>query len=159
MHPMNFVSISAGVSVMSLLTLGVAHANDDCFAEAAATYGVTELTLRAIAIVESSSRPWAVNRNHYQRTGSIDIGLMQVNSRWTQAKPLKQLGYTTESLRDPCTNIKVGAWILANSLRTHKDYWEGVGAYNAACTVLKGDDCKRARYTYAWKVYRAMKTL
>ena len=147
------------MSALSLFTFGVAHAQDVCFAEAASTYGVTELTLRAIAIVESSSKPWAVNRNHYLRTGSIDIGLMQVNSRWIQAKPLKQLGYTLESLRDPCTNIKVGAWILANSLRTHKDYWEGVGAYNAACSVLKGDDCKRARYTYAWKVYRAMESL
>ncbi|MFC0022236.1 transglycosylase SLT domain-containing protein [Neisseria gonorrhoeae] len=39
---------------------------------------------------------------------------------------------------NPCTNVHIGAWILANSYRQHGKSWEAVGAYNAACTKLKG---------------------
>lgn len=119
-------------------------------------YGVSPSLLKAMATVESSLRPGAMNADHLLKTRSVDIGLMQINSRWLKREPFKSLGYVQEHLLDPCTNVKVGAWVLANSFRTHGQTWEAVGAYNAACTQLKGDDCVRARNTYAWKVYRAM---
>lgn len=150
-------SLLAAASVAAIFFPPQAYAY--CFSEAAAMYGVEERDLRAIAKVESSLVAGAVNGSHQKQTKSRDLGLMQVNTRWIWREPLKSLGYSEASLMDPCTNVKVGAWILAHLFRTHADYWDAIGAYNAACTQLKGDACVQARRIYAWKVYRAMKTL
>ncbi len=125
-----------------------------CWDDAATRYGVAPELLRAMARVESSLNPDALNLSHTSRTGSIDIGLMQINSRWLPA--LAQYGIDGTALRDPCTNVQVGAWILADLFRRFGVTWEAVGAYNAACTSLKGHDCKAARMRYAWRVYRAL---
>lgn len=104
-------------------------------------------------------RPHAMNKQHATKTGSYDIGLMQINSRWLRREPFSRLGYEEQHLLDACTNVRVGAWVLAGNLAKYRDTWEAVGAYNAACTSLKGNDCRRARSTYAWKVYRAMERM
>lgn len=83
-------------------------------------------TLRAVAVVESAANPWAIGTPHgavFPRTRaeaervlvralrtepSVDIGLMQINSQW-----LPRLHITPASLLDPCTNVRVGAAILA----------------------------------------------
>jgi soluble lytic murein transglycosylase-like protein len=129
-----------------------------CFEKAADTYGLSANLLRAIAQVESSMNPAAENRSHVERTGSYDIGLMQINS--THLPRLAQFGIDRDVLlRDPCTNVMVGAWLLADKLDRHGADWNGVGAYNAACTQLKGDDCIRARQRYSWRVFRAYERL
>lgn len=45
-------------------------------------YGVSPSLLKAMATVESSLRPGAMNADHLLKTRSVDIGLMQINSRW-----------------------------------------------------------------------------
>lgn len=89
---------------------------------------VAPATLRAIIRVESGDRLLAINvngasaqpspapdagaaaaiANSWIAKGfSVDLGLMQVNSR-----NLASLGYTVAQMFDPCTNIRAGAAIL-----------------------------------------------
>lgn len=127
----------------------------DCFVAAGQRYNIHPWLLYAIADVESSVDPTAVNSAHAERTRSIDIGLMQINSRWLPR--LGQYGIDAKRLLEPCVNVHVGAWILADLFARHGATWEAVGAYNAACTSLKGEDCRRRRAWYANKVASAFK--
>jgi soluble lytic murein transglycosylase-like protein len=115
-----------------LVVLGAAAPADadelsSCFRRASIRYDISQRLLEAIAHVESSGNPMAVNQNS---NGSEDIGLMQINSFWLPK--LEEYGITRQDLFDPCVNIEVGAWILADNIHRHGYSWEAVGAYNAA---------------------------
>ena len=124
-----------------------------CWEQTAARYDVPAPLLRAIARVESGMNPSAVNRGHYHRTGTVDIGYMQVNS---SPGVLRHLGVTEDALFDPCVNIDTGARILAEKMARHGRTWEAVGAYNAACVTMTVPQCLRVRMRYAWRVYHAL---
>ncbi len=128
-----------------------------CAAQAAEHYGLQTLEVLAVSCVESRMNPNAINKTHQERTGSVDIGAMQINSRNVPA--LAKYGIGQQEIKNECVNYYVGAWLLAQNKRKYGDSWNAYGAYNAACTQLKGNDCVRARSTYAWKVYRAMNNL
>ena len=110
-----------------------------CFQEAGERFGVPPQLLMAIAKVESNFNPRAYNIN---RDGSMDHGLMQINSRWLNT--LKPYGLTLEWLYDPCVSCMVAAWILNNNLErcgiaswNDPRAWRAVGAYNAKTTAKK----------------------
>ena len=126
-----------------------------CWDEAARRHGLSADLLYAIARVESGLDPRAVNGSHLQRTGSYDLGLMQINS--THLAVLATHGITPARLLDACTNIEVGAWLLADLFRRHGATWDAVGAYNASCRQLDGASCAAARSAFAWKVYRQLR--
>jgi type IV secretion system protein VirB1 len=85
-------------------------------------------TIAAVVAVESGGHPWAIGTPHgayYPHTrneavlilrralraeGSVDIGLMQINSQW-----IERLHIAPEWLLDPCFNVRIGAAILASN--------------------------------------------
>lgn len=93
-----------------------------CFDYAGKYYGISPELLSAIALVESSHDQHAVNRN---RNGSIDYGLMQVNSQWAS-----EFGEYWDYIKDPCYNVLAGAWILRRCITRFDDTWGAVGCYN-----------------------------
>ena len=115
-------------------------AHSFCFEEAGNYYGISPQLLWSIAKTESNFNPNAINRN---TNGSYDYGIMQINSIWS-----KKLGKTWSELSDPCTNVKVGAWILAQCIQDYGNTWRAVGCYNSR-TPSKGDK-------YAAKVFRVI---
>lgn len=128
-----------------LLASGMALAASDghaCWEHVGRKYNIHPYVLYAIAKTESKLNPQAISRTNAD--GSRDVGLMQINSVWFPA--LARMGIDERMLLDPCTNIEVGAWILAQNIRRLGNSWEAVGAYNAAAPA------KRLRY--ALTVYR-----
>lgn len=139
----------------SLMLVLSVNAHAFCFEQAGREFNVNPKLLSAIAQVESSMKHDVLNESHFARTKTIDIGLMQINS--SALKQLEKEGITKELLvSDPCVNVRVGARILAEKFKKEGPGWEGVGAYNAACSQLKGEACREARNTYTNKVWRAM---
>lgn len=117
-------------------------ANAFCYEDAGTAYGINPSLLESIAEIESSSNPRAINRN---RDGSIDMGLMQVNSLWITTLRLD----SGRLLSDPCYNVKAGARILKYCIDKHGYTWKAVGCYNATS--------KYKRVGYSWKVYNKLK--
>ncbi|WP_175963878.1 transglycosylase SLT domain-containing protein [Burkholderia pyrrocinia] len=134
----------ASTIAMSCVLHGVARA--DCLDDAAAFQHVSVALMRGIAQVESGMNPNAVNTN---TNGTVDIGLMQINSTWLPT--LAREGITRESLFDACTNAYVGAWILSQNIRQLGPNWNAIGAYNSASPDK--------RLAYARKVYDAIRTM
>jgi soluble lytic murein transglycosylase-like protein len=65
---------------------------------------------------------------HENGDGTYDVGLMQINSSWRER--LGPERWETVAT-DPCYNVIVGAWILADCLHRYGYTWEGLGCYNA----------------------------
>jgi soluble lytic murein transglycosylase-like protein len=127
------------------LTVSVA-ADSYCFTEAGREFGISPTLLWAIAKTESNFCPTAINRN---TNGTYDYGVMQINSGWHNT-----LGRDCWSkLGEPCYNIRVGAWILAQCIKQHGYSWEAVGCYNAGSKPKQ----RQRRISYANKVYGHLK--
>ena len=124
-----------------LVVLASQHVWAFCFEEAGERYRVSPQLLWAIAKTESNLNPMAVN---YNKNGSFDYGLMQVNSSW-----YKELGRERwMRLGDACYNVQVGAWILSQCVQRYGYTWKAVGCYNAFS--------KDKRAVYANRVYRVL---
>ena len=136
----NMSKTTAAISIL-LTLLCVSQAYAFCFEEAGKEYGVDPTLLWTVAKIESNFNPWAIN---YNSNGTYDFGLMQINSSWYNSlgKDLWQ------KLADPCTNVRVGAWIMSDCFKRYGNMWKAVGCYNAS------SENKRAKY--AWKIYKQL---
>ncbi len=121
----------------------------NCWEEASRRYDIDAHLLYAIAKTES-------NLNSRALSTANAIGLMQIHESWLPT--LRQHGISIADLWQPCTNIMVGAWVLASNINEYGRTWEAVGAYNASCRKLKGPACTQARQTYIRQVKLNLKT-
>ena len=113
-----------------------------CWEQAGARYGIEPELLQAIAVVESNLKSDAV---HINNDGSIDYGLMQINSRHLPALRKFRISQK-ELLNSPCQNVMTGAWILAGNIRQFGYGWDAVGAYNAGTARNAKRQTLRQRY-------------
>ncbi|KVN27843.1 lytic transglycosylase domain-containing protein [Burkholderia stagnalis] len=139
----------AAVALFATCASGAAA--KDCFTKAGERHGIDPLLLAAVAKVESALNPRAMNWN---RNGTYDIGLMQINS--SHLPRLIKAGVTHKRLIDePCTSIDTGASILAGFIDRHGYTWNAVGAYNAG-SAPKREPARKAYATKVWREYRAL---
>ncbi|MFN3739383.1 MAG: lytic transglycosylase domain-containing protein [Thermodesulfovibrionales bacterium] len=124
-----------------LILLSPAIASSFCYDEAANRYNINPQLLKAIALSETGENPSLINLN---KNGSLDFGLMQINSSWIEIMNLDKQAL----LSDPCYNVMVGAAILKYCIQRHGYTWEAIGCYNAKN--------KLKRISYSWKVYRTL---
>lgn len=101
--------------------------NAACWDEAATLHGVDPVLLRSIGWQESRGRPNAIGP--LLRDGNRAIGLMQINT--IHLPTLKRMNIAYEDLFNPCTNIKVGAWVLRDCIDKLGQTWRAVGCYYA----------------------------
>jgi len=121
---------------------------------------VAPVTLQAVIQVESGGNPLIVNvngvrvqpspaktaaeaaqiaRTYISRGFSVDLGLMQVNSR-----NLSFLGVTIEDVLDPCINVRSGGEILsANYAEAARSRGAGQAALQAALSAYNTGDFYR----------------
>lgn len=123
-----------------------------CFNETGAIYQIDSKLLKAIAQQESSLSAKAVNINRDKQglVLSTDYGLMQVNS--THIPKLQKMGVIRNQqdlLNQPCLNVKIGAWILAQHLRECGVNWACLGSYNAGFHPRN----EKKRLRYAQQIY------
>lgn len=143
------ISRIATVFLALLLSCSTAHAGDlnACFENAARRRNISVDLLRAIGHVESRFRPWVTN------TESGAIGVMQIMP--IHLKWLRKYGIDRDDLYDGCTNINVGAFVLADMIRMFGPTWRAVGAYGAGIAPNK----ERARLGYANLVRTSLQRL
>ena len=140
---------------------------------AATDAGLDPLVLAAVCEVESGLRPWALNvrgRSHFPstraeairlleaetgaaRSGRLDVGLCQVNSRWTRRMAARGTTLGLEALLDPIVNARFAAHLLAHEIAVAGDRWTGVARYHTGPVTEANRDRGRR---YAERVRRVL---
>lgn len=147
------VRLLASIAWLIASLVATTSAKADCFEQAAVRYDVPVELLRAVAWVESGSLD-AAKAENLNANGTRDIGRMQINS--SHLPQLAAFGIDERWLRDECTSIHVGAWLLAHGINRFGLTWEAVGSYNVGCRALSPQECSRRRNLYAWRVAKAL---
>lgn len=124
---------------------------------------VDPVTMAAVVKQESGGQPWVVNNNTSRKSvtfeskaaavaaaltavgrgESVDLGLVQINS-----KNLPALGLSVEQVFDPCTNIAAGANILAAGYERSGSLGSALSIYNT------GRSDSKMGLAYAQKVFQ-----
>jgi len=114
----------------------------NCITQAAIQYKIPTTIIVSVLKTENGKIGTA-NKN---KNGTIDYGPMQINSIWL--KKIKKFGYSAHDLQyNPCINVNVGTWILAQKIAKHKAVWLGVGDYHSHSYY------KNLKYRYKVSIY------
>ncbi len=146
----------AAVAAITMIAASPASADvctGNVFTEAAALYQLDPDLLRAITWVESHGQPGAVGPR--LADGHRAWGAAQIND--VHLPELVSYGVTQRDLLDPCINLRLSAWVLANCIRAKGPTWAAVGCYNTG--PGSRNTAAQARYVrlvqHAYAGYRA----
>nr|WP_244133091.1 lytic transglycosylase domain-containing protein [Burkholderia metallica] len=150
----------AAAATFALLATSPAAADvckGNIFNDAAALYHLDPDLLRAITWVESRGVPSAVGPR--LSDGHRAWGAAQIND--VHLPELVSYGVTQRDLLNPCVNLKLSAWVLANCIQSKGAIWAAVGCYNTGPGSTNA--AAQARYVRlvqrAYAGYRAQSTL
>jgi soluble lytic murein transglycosylase-like protein len=132
MSPMKTTRIGVGCIVFVCCLSVAQFARASCLDDAAAYQHVNPLILRAIAWQESHNDPDAM---HVNANGSVDYGLMQINTIHLPA--LERFGIGKDALMSPCKNVYIAAWQLRRQVLKYGNTWAAIGAYHSATPALR----------------------
>jgi soluble lytic murein transglycosylase-like protein len=128
---------------LAVVMLATVPARADCIDTAAARHRVNSDLLRAIAYFESALNPAAVHKNV---NGTVDIGLMQINS--AHLPELARYGVDRAKLSDACVNAEVGAAYLQDRTMRFGPTWLAVGEYHSHTPALRAAYAKSIHDIY-----------
>lgn len=106
---------------------------DDIFKKYEKEFGIPHFLVKAIAVTENKK----LDKNIVSKNtdGTIDIGVMQINSSWIKHMPEERL--SVEKLKNPETNIKMAFIILDDLIKRHGYSWESIGRYHSSTPKYK----------------------
>jgi soluble lytic murein transglycosylase-like protein len=126
-----------------MLPLMVSDISLSCINTIAAQYRVPSKLIIAVLNIEQGKKGLA-KRN---KNGSYDLGEMQINTRWWPM--LYQYNITSNDvLYKPCTNLRVGVWILAKAISESNNLLDGVGNYNSHTPIYNHLYTRKIREKY-----------
>ena len=106
---------------------------DDIFLKYEKEFGISYFLMKSIALTENAGFDNdAIMKNE---NGTIDIGLMQINSMWKYWLPEENI--THQKLKDPDFNIKIAYTIVSKIIEQHGYSWDSIGRYHSGTPKFK----------------------
>lgn len=106
---------------------------DDIFLKYEKEFGISYFLMKAIALTENAD--FDNNAIMKNENGTIDIGLMQINSMWKYWLP--EANITHQKLKDPDFNIKIAYTIVSKIIEQHGYSWDSIGRYHSGTPKFK----------------------
>ncbi|WP_053077651.1 transglycosylase SLT domain-containing protein [Burkholderia cepacia] len=151
------VAVAATIALFAASPAAADICKGNIFNEAAALYQLDPDLLRAITWVESHGVASAVGPR--LPDGHRAWGAAQIND--VHLPELVSYGVTQRDLLNPCVNLKLSAWVLANCIQAKGATWAAVGCYNTG--PVSTNTAAQARYVRlvqrAYAGYRAQSAL
>lgn len=114
-----------------------------CINEAAYEYRVPAKLIISVLNIEQGK----VGLARPNKNGTYDLGPMQVNTSWWPK--LYRYGITPQQVRyNACTNVKVGAWILAKAIGNSHNLFSGIGNYHSHNPAYNQHYVQQVRMNY-----------
>ena len=113
-----------------------------CINQSAANFHIPAMMIVSVIQIENGKNGQAVKN----KDGTFDLGVMQINSTWIKKLNAKGIKETNVQF-DPCTNVAVGAWILAQGI-SNSAGWQGVGNYHSYTPKHNAIYREKVRATY-----------